>query len=63
MEKKPLLLLVFFFFIYNVAPVTSDGSDHRYKIGDDAPLYANNVWPFHNPRIRSVVLNRIGICL
>ncbi|KAE8789355.1 hypothetical protein CFC21_062384 [Triticum aestivum] len=32
-----------------VAGVLSDGSDHRYKLGDPVPLYANKVGPFHNP--------------
>lgn len=30
--------------------VRSDASDHRYKQGDEVPLYANKVGPFHNPR-------------
>ncbi|KAE8021920.1 hypothetical protein FH972_007767 [Carpinus fangiana] len=29
--------------------VRSDASDHRYKGGEDVPLYANKVGPFHNP--------------
>ncbi|KAJ4710189.1 Transmembrane 9 superfamily member [Melia azedarach] len=29
--------------------VRSDASDHRYKVGDPVPLYANKVGPFHNP--------------
>ncbi|GER26242.1 endomembrane protein 70 protein family [Striga asiatica] len=29
--------------------VRSDGSDHKYKVGDPVPLYANKVGPFHNP--------------
>ncbi|KAL0350247.1 UNVERIFIED_CONTAM: Transmembrane 9 superfamily member 3 [Sesamum radiatum] len=29
--------------------VRSDASDHKYKIGDAVPLYANKVGPFHNP--------------
>ncbi|KAL0449661.1 UNVERIFIED_CONTAM: Transmembrane 9 superfamily member 3 [Sesamum latifolium] len=29
--------------------VRSDASDHKYKIGDVVPLYANKVGPFHNP--------------
>ncbi|ESR61301.1 transmembrane 9 superfamily member 2 [Citrus sinensis] len=29
--------------------VRSDASDHRYKVGDVVPLYANKVGPFHNP--------------
>lgn len=54
MEKPPSRLVLpsflLVFFIYGVAPVISDGSDHRYKVGDDVPLYANKVGPFHNPR-------------
>jgi hypothetical protein len=42
-------LLLVFLFLYGVSPVISDGSDHRYKVGDDVPLYANKVGPFHNP--------------
>lgn len=30
--------------------VQSDGSNHKYKAGDQVPLYANKVGPFHNPR-------------
>lgn len=30
--------------------VRSDASDHKYKVGDPVPLYANKVGPFHNPR-------------
>ncbi|CAK9161197.1 unnamed protein product [Ilex paraguariensis] len=29
--------------------VRSDSSNHRYKAGDQVPLYANKVGPFHNP--------------
>lgn len=29
--------------------VKGDGSDHKYKVGDHVPLYANKVGPFHNP--------------
>ena len=25
------------------------GSDHKYKVHEQVPLYANKVWPFHNP--------------
>ncbi|KAE8668948.1 Transmembrane 9 superfamily member 3 [Hibiscus syriacus] len=32
-----------------VAPVRSSASNHRYKAGDEVPLYANKVGPFHNP--------------
>jgi hypothetical protein len=27
----------------------SDGSDHKYKVADQVPLYANKVGPFQNP--------------
>lgn len=33
------------------AGVAADASDHRYKINDPVPLYANKVGPFHNPRL------------
>jgi len=29
--------------------VAADGSDHRYKMYEPVPLYANKVGPFHNP--------------
>ncbi|XP_016676043.2 transmembrane 9 superfamily member 4 isoform X1 [Gossypium hirsutum] len=32
-----------------VAHVRSSASDHRYKAGDEVPLYANKVGPFGNP--------------
>ncbi|KAK8688830.1 hypothetical protein V6N13_087568 [Hibiscus sabdariffa] len=32
-----------------VAQVRSSASDHRYNAGDEVPLYANKVGPFHNP--------------
>ncbi|KAE8708045.1 Transmembrane 9 superfamily member 3 [Hibiscus syriacus] len=32
-----------------VPQVRSSSSDHRYKAGDDVPLYANKVGPYHNP--------------
>ncbi|GMI85518.1 hypothetical protein like AT5G37310 [Hibiscus trionum] len=32
-----------------VSQVRSSSSDHRYKAGDDVPLYANKVGPYHNP--------------
>ena len=25
------------------------GSDHKYKVHEQVPLYANKVGPFHNP--------------
>ncbi|KAK2973155.1 hypothetical protein RJ640_009578 [Escallonia rubra] len=30
--------------------VRSDSSNHKYKTGEEVPLYANKVGPFHNPR-------------
>ncbi|KAL4352212.1 hypothetical protein GQ457_06G026320 [Hibiscus cannabinus] len=32
-----------------VAQVRSSASDHHYNAGDEVPLYANKVGPFHNP--------------
>lgn len=37
--------------------VSSDASDHRYKEGDQVPLYANKVGPFHNPRFVVILLD------
>ncbi|KAI3462210.1 hypothetical protein Pfo_018873 [Paulownia fortunei] len=34
--------------------VRPDASDHKYKVGDSVPLYANKVGPFHNPRSGSL---------
>ncbi|KAM7519869.1 hypothetical protein LguiB_018831 [Lonicera macranthoides] len=31
--------------------VRSDGSAHKYKAGDQVPLYTNRVGPFRNPRV------------
>ncbi|OIV91666.1 hypothetical protein TanjilG_26519 [Lupinus angustifolius] len=46
------LLIVFFISIFSFygVLVRSDSSDHRYNEGDNVPLYANKVGPFHNPR-------------
>ncbi|KAG5529792.1 hypothetical protein RHGRI_030243 [Rhododendron griersonianum] len=33
----------------SLTQVRSDGSDHRYNVGDPVPLYANKVGPFQNP--------------
>ncbi|KAJ6960753.1 endomembrane protein 70 [Populus alba x Populus x berolinensis] len=50
MEKKLVPCLVSFVLILcSVSHVRSDASDHRYKVGDDVPLYVNKVGPFHNP--------------
>ncbi|KAL1091972.1 hypothetical protein V6Z11_D07G192400, partial [Gossypium hirsutum] len=35
--------------VCGVAQVRSSASDHRYTAGDEVPLYANKVGPFHNP--------------
>ncbi|KAJ6861707.1 hypothetical protein NC651_037701 [Populus alba x Populus x berolinensis] len=50
MEKKlvPCLLVSILMFC-SVTHVRSDASDHRYKVGEDVPLYVNKVGPFHNP--------------
>lgn len=41
-----VLVLLFF----GAMKVRSDSSDHKYKSGEEVPLYANKVGPFHNPR-------------
>jgi hypothetical protein len=51
MEKKLVPCLVVSILIFcSVTHVRSDASDHRYKVGEDVPLYVNKVGPFHNPR-------------
>lgn len=40
------LLLMFLCFVVGIK---SDASDHKYKLGDPVPLYANKVGPFNNP--------------
>ncbi|KAI8538611.1 hypothetical protein RHMOL_Rhmol09G0117600 [Rhododendron molle] len=48
--KKPLEFLVIAIIATCVgSQVRSDASDHRYNRGDNVPLYANKVGPFHNP--------------
>lgn len=49
MEKMALYVVVLLIICY-ASPARSDGSDHKYKSGDQVPLYANKVGPFHNPR-------------
>jgi len=34
-----------------VSQVRFEASDHRYKAGNQVPLYANKVGPFDNPRL------------
>ncbi|KAL0332794.1 UNVERIFIED_CONTAM: Transmembrane 9 superfamily member 3 [Sesamum calycinum] len=41
--------VVVFLLVCTAIGVRSDASDHKYKIGDAVPLYANKVGPFHNP--------------
>ncbi|TMW90366.1 hypothetical protein EJD97_015822 [Solanum chilense] len=48
MEKMALYVVVLLIICY-ASPARSDGSDHKYKSGDQVPLYANKVGPFHNP--------------
>ncbi|GAV58450.1 EMP70 domain-containing protein [Cephalotus follicularis] len=43
------LVAVAIVFLCGLTHVRSDASNHRYKVGDDVPLYANKVGPFHNP--------------
>ncbi|XP_075644369.1 transmembrane 9 superfamily member 2-like isoform X3 [Castanea sativa] len=50
MKKKIMACLVAAIVILcSLTHVRSDASNHRYKEGDDVPLYANKVGPFHNP--------------
>ncbi|KAJ1701509.1 hypothetical protein LUZ63_001288 [Rhynchospora breviuscula] len=34
---------------FAITGVLSSASDHKFKVGDPVPLYANKVGPFHNP--------------
>lgn len=43
-------VVVLVFLLFGAVKVRSDSSDHRYKSGEEVPLYANKVGPFHNPR-------------
>lgn len=56
-KKKQIMacLVVAIVILCSLTHVRSDGSNHRYKEGDDVPLYANKVGPFHNPRYFVVV--------
>ncbi|CAH1437037.1 unnamed protein product [Lactuca virosa] len=42
-------LLVAVLVAFSIEEVQSDTSDHKYKSGDEVPIYANKVGPFHNP--------------
>lgn len=51
MEKKMMsYVVVLIVLCCGVTPARSDGSDHKYKAGDQVTMYANKVGPFHNPR-------------
>ncbi|KAG2715305.1 hypothetical protein I3760_03G070100 [Carya illinoinensis] len=49
MEKIMACLVAAMVILCSLTLVSSDASDHRYKAGEDVPLYANKVGPFHNP--------------
>ncbi|TYH10719.1 hypothetical protein ES288_A07G199500v1 [Gossypium darwinii] len=50
MERiRACLLALTVVVVCGVAQVRSSASDHRYTAGDEVPLYANKVGPFHNP--------------
>lgn len=49
-KKIVAVLVVAVLLVCSGSHVRSDASDHRYKSGDQVPLYANKVGPFHNPR-------------
>ncbi|KAG6720660.1 hypothetical protein I3843_03G072800 [Carya illinoinensis] len=49
MEKIMACLVAAMVILCSLTLVRSDASDHRYKAGEDVPLYANKVGPFHNP--------------
>ncbi|CAK7327942.1 unnamed protein product [Dovyalis caffra] len=43
------MLFVVALIVWRASQVSSHELDHRYKEGDQIPLYANKVRPFHNP--------------
>ncbi|KAJ9554346.1 hypothetical protein OSB04_018391 [Centaurea solstitialis] len=43
-------ILISLLLVYLGSQVESDASDHRYRVGDAVPFYANIVGPYHNPR-------------
>ncbi|KAL6552034.1 Transmembrane 9 superfamily member 4 [Orobanche gracilis] len=44
-------VVIFLVLCIAIPAVRSDGSDHKYNVGDLVPLYANKVGPFHNPSV------------
>ncbi|PPR83048.1 hypothetical protein GOBAR_AA37660 [Gossypium barbadense] len=46
---RAFLVAVAIVTLCGVPQVRSTASDHRYKAGDEVPLYANKVGPYHNP--------------
>jgi hypothetical protein len=48
--RAPAATLLVLLALAAAGGVAADGSDHRYKIREPVPLYANKVGPFHNPR-------------
>ncbi|KAF5734602.1 putative phagocytic receptor 1b isoform X1 [Tripterygium wilfordii] len=48
-EKMAAMLLVAVLVLMTAYQASSDVSNHQYKEGDQVPLYANKVGPFHNP--------------
>ncbi|KAG6625463.1 hypothetical protein CIPAW_16G098800 [Carya illinoinensis] len=50
MEKTlAVVVVIALVVLFGADQVRSGASDHRYKVGDLVPLYANKVGPFHNP--------------
>jgi len=47
--RAPAATLLVLLALAAAGGVAADGSDHRYKIREPVPLYANKVGPFHNP--------------
>ncbi|CAK7327943.1 unnamed protein product [Dovyalis caffra] len=43
------MMLVAVLIVLSVHQASSDETDHRYRVGDPVPLYANKVGPYRNP--------------
>ncbi|BBN04783.1 ABC-2 type transport system permease protein [Marchantia polymorpha subsp. ruderalis] len=48
-SSSVLALLIFSVLVSQQSGVIGSASDHKYKEGDEVPLYANKVGPFNNP--------------